>query len=81
MAGKKKDTHEAVLTIKSTGQGDVVQVTLEFKPNLTGDDLVAMGYQPAAHMFVENWVLPMLEASATQGMHPEMGQEPTGGIN
>lgn len=81
MASTKDKVHKVTLTITSEGQGDNVKAELKFTPNMTSDDLVNLGYQPASHVFTESWLLPMLESAVTFGAHAEMGNEPQGGVN
>lgn len=54
-------THRVVVTIGSVDEQGEVGVRINLDPEMTGEEIVALGYQPASHQFLEKVILPMLE--------------------
>ena len=65
-------THKVVITIGSTNDTEDVGVQIKLDPEMTGADYDTLGYQPAAHKFLEMFVLPMLENIYMQSNFPEL---------
>jgi len=68
-------THKVVLTIGSTNELDEVGVQIKLDPEMTGEQIVALGYQPASHQFLEKFILPMLENVYMKSTFPELFDE------
>lgn len=65
-------THEVVLTVRSNEDDPDCSFRVEWKPDISGEEYKAMGYQPTSHIFAEQWLLPMLERAYMSNVHPEL---------
>lgn len=65
-------THKVVITIGSEGDSEEVGVQIKLSPEITGEQLQDLGYQPACHKFLEKFVLPMLENIYMHSNFPEL---------
>lgn len=68
-------THKVVITIGSEGDSEAVGVEIRFQPEMSGEDYLSLGYQPAAHEFIERFIMPMLENVYMKSEFPELFQE------
>lgn len=68
-------THKVVVTIGSMNDAEDVGVEVTFNPEMTGEDLAALGYQPAAHKFLDKFILPLLEQIYMKSNFPELFDE------
>lgn len=58
---EREHTHKAILTVYSNGNSNMISVKVNWEPKLEGDDIVALGYLPAAYAFVEDYLLPAID--------------------
>lgn len=72
MENLEQATHKVVITIGSMNDLEDVGVQINLDPETTGSDYEALGYQPAAHMFLNKFILPMLENVYMQSNFPEL---------
>lgn len=68
-------THKVVVTIGSMNDAEDVGVQIQLSPEMTGEDYESLGYQPASHMFLDKFILPLLETIYMKSNFPELFDE------
>lgn len=54
-------THKLHITISSVDDEPDTYVSIQFDPSLDGEDLQRLGYKPASYIFLDKYVMPMIE--------------------
>lgn len=65
-------THRATMTVSSDGPNSDVAVQIIFDPDMKGSDIIELGYLPPAYNFIQEYLLPALEAVYMEGEYPEL---------
>ena len=68
-------THKVVVTFGSAGQDDGVAVGITLDPPLSEEEYEALDFKPACHLFMEKFVIPMLEEITMRSNFPELFDE------
>jgi len=68
-------THKVIVTIGSINDAEDVGVQVSFDPEMTGEEYQKLGYQPASHQFLEQFILPLLENIYMRTTFPELYDE------
>ncbi len=54
-------THKATITVFSNGENEMITVRVSFAPDMDGADIEALGYEPAAFGFVQDYIIPAID--------------------
>lgn len=68
-------THKATLSIFSSDDNSDVWIRLEWDPPMTGEDVTELGYMPAAYDFVQEYIVPALDAAYSKTLDGLMEAE------
>ena len=75
MENLNSTTHKVIITLGSTNDVEDVGVEIKLDPVMQGADYTELGYQPASHKFLEQFILPMLENIYLRSTFPELFED------
>lgn len=58
-------THNAIITLSSNGDEDMIQVSVKWEPDIEGKTIEEIGFLPASYQFVQQYMLPAIEQGYT----------------
>lgn len=63
-----EQTYTATITMESVGDSNDVQVRVSWSPHMTGAQVQELGFLPASFNFVQEFILPALEAAMLEDL-------------
>ena len=54
-------THSASIAIFSKDSTEEVEIRFDYSPDMAGDDIIKLGYKPAAYGFIDDYILPAVD--------------------
>ena len=67
-----KTQYTAIIVVSSTGDSNDTEVSVEWNPELTGEDIEELGFMPGSFKFVEDYILPALERAYEESDYAEL---------
>lgn len=65
---------KVTITLMSEGNNGEAVVAINYDPEMSSEELTALGYYPEAFRLLDNYLVPALEAAFDEAEEVEMGE-------